>query len=155
MINYMRYVQNKTTDAIKRPKPSNETSNQTSEQTSPKRVMTTMSPSTKDKLKRNLKTFAASRPRSVFKEKELPPEPPSILEMPLPNYTKNAYQYTRVENLDIAPAKTHNKTATSLSKSKVLPEMKVNQLAKRRPAFNDETLLFRANASKPLVNQTR
>ena len=57
------------------------------------RVLTTMSPSTKERLKKNLETFGSDHIFAEPKEKQMAidADPPPITKMILPNHTKHAY----------------------------------------------------------------
>ena len=116
------------------------------------RVLTTMSPSTKERLKKNLETFASDHTFAEPKEKQMAidSDPHPITKMILPNHTKHAYSsYAKTQAVRRVSATNHRpsvQSAMTAFDGGVVPYTR---------DLNDETLLFVQNASKPLVDGLR
>jgi hypothetical protein len=110
------------------------------------RVMTTMDISIKERLKRNLVTFAPREKTEKETEQKSFYLPKNPVELVLPGWTTNAYES--------AYSKPVNRTLRANSRDKMADKMSFDgNIFPYSKDVNDETIIFKFNAPKPLYDQ--
>ena len=127
----------------------------------PSRLMTTMSPSTKERLRRNLETFSSYNRDNAPDEKKhfMKLESPSIFNMHVPQYTKKAYyskqRSASTQHSSSAFAKRKSNFSSLSYEQRMQSSVYEGSILPYTKDANDETYMYRYNAAKPLVTEER